>query len=317
VVICTRDRADTLRRCLAAVQMLDYPDFEVIVVDNASVTDATRDLVQSLPGVRYVREDRPGLDWARNRGIAEARHDIIAYTDDDTQVDDQWLRGLAAAFAEPGVDAVTGLVVPMKLDTVARMYFEDVYGGMGRGFTPWFRPGGSATTRDKLWSSGCGVGANMAYRRSVFDKVGRFDPALDVGTATRGGGDIEMFHRVMARGAGLAYAPEAIVWHEHRADFPALLRQLRDNGSGFAAYLMAAWRNRTVPRRAIAAFALKEWIWGWQIKRLLRPGRHRRETVFAELGGMMQSRRFYNKALVEAARLAETAPPEPLQVGAA
>lgn len=310
VVICTRDRVDTLRRCLAAVQALAYPTFEVIVVDNASSTDATRLLVESFPGIRYVREDRPGLDWARNRGIAEARHEIVAFTDDDTQADAFWLRGLAGAFAEPGVDAVTGLVVPKKLDTVARVYFEDVYGGMGRGFTSWFRPGGSVSTRDMLWSSGCGVGANMAFRRSVFDKVGPFDPALDVGTATRGGGDIEMFHRVMARGAGLSYAPEAFVWHEHRADFPALLRQIHDNGSGFAAYLMAAWRNRTVPRRAIATFALKDWIWSWQIKRLLRPGRHRRDTVFSELGGLMQSRGLYRKALADAERLASQPTPD-------
>jgi len=305
VVICTRDRAETLRRCLTAVQALDYPDFEVIVVDNASTTDATRALVLSLPGLLYVREDRPGLDWARNRGIAEARHEIVAYTDDDTQVDASWLRGLAEAFSEPGVDAVTGLVVPMALDTKARVYFEDVYGGMGRGFTPWFRPGGSVSTRDQLWSSSCGVGANMAFRRAVFARVGLFDPALDVGTATRGGGDIEMFHRIMARGAGLAYTPAAFVWHEHRADFPALLRQLRDNGSGFAAYLMAAWRNRTVPRRSILAFVIKDWIWEWQVKRLLRPGRHRRDTVMAELGGVLASRQLYFKALTDAAGLAD------------
>ena len=304
VVICTRDRAETLRRCLASVQALDYPQFEVIVVDNASTTDATRALVQSLPGIRYVREDRPGLDWARNRGIAEARHDIVAYTDDDTQVDASWLRGFAAAFAEPGVQAVTGLVVPMALDTAARVYFEDVYGGMGRGFTQWVRPGGKVSTRDKLWSSSCGVGANMAFRRRVFDRVGTFDTGLDVGTATRGGGDIEMFHRVMARGEGLAYAPDAFVWHEHRADYPALLRQLRDNGSGFAAYLMAAWRNRTVPRRSILAFAAKDWIWDWQVKRLLRPGRHRRDSVWAELGGLRASRRLYHQARADAAKLA-------------
>ncbi len=309
VVICTRDRTDNLRRCLAAIQALDYPDFEVIVVDNAPATDTTHTLVQSLPGIRHVFEDRPGLDWARNRGIEEARHSIIAYADDDTQADSQWLRGLAAAFAEPGVDAVTGLVVPMKLDTPARVYFEDVYGGMGRGFVPWFREVGNVTMRDMLWPSGCGVGANMAFRRAVFDKVGWFDPALDVGTSTRGGGDIEMFHRVMAKGAGLAYAPEAIIWHEHRADFPALLRQLRDNGSGFAAYLMAAWRNRTLPRHTILAFALKDWIWGWQIKRLLRPRRHRRDTVLAEIGGILASRRLYLKARAEAEVLAATAAP--------
>ena len=78
VVICTQDRTDMLRRCLSAIRALDYPDYEVIVADNAPQTEATRDLVGELGGIRYVREDTPGLDWARNRGIAEARNPIVA-----------------------------------------------------------------------------------------------------------------------------------------------------------------------------------------------------------------------------------------------
>ncbi|MGD8790651.1 MAG: glycosyltransferase, partial [Burkholderiales bacterium] len=183
VVICTRDRTEQLRTCLDTIRHLDYPDFEVVVIDNAPTTDATERLVRELPGVRYVREDRPGLDWARNRGIDEAMHELITFTDDDTFVDKHWLTALAEAFAEPAVEAVTGLVVPKYLDTHARVYFEDIYGGMGKGFEPqWYR-------QCMLWSSRCGVGANMAFRRSVFDRAGRFDPALDVGTVTRGGGD--------------------------------------------------------------------------------------------------------------------------------
>ena len=61
-----------------------------------------------------------------------------------------------------------------------------------------------------------GTGANMAYRRSLFDKIGYFDPALDVGTATNGGGDLEMFFRVLKEGYVLVYEPRAVVRHRHR-----------------------------------------------------------------------------------------------------
>lgn len=306
VVICTRDRTDNLRRCLEAVRQLDYPDFEVLVVDNAPQTDETEKLVRTMPGVRYVREDRPGLDWARNRGIAEAGAPLVAFTDDDTRVDRHWLTALNEAFAQPEVMAVTGLVTPMSLDTPARQYFELVYGGMGKGFAPrWWR---RAQIGDVglLWASGCGVGANMAFRRSIFARIGGFDPALDVGTVTRGGGDIEMFHRLLAAGHMLVYQPGAIIWHEHRADFAALTRQLEDNGSGFVAYLLACARNRTVGRVAIVKFVLQDWIRGWLVSRMIRPGVHRRAMVIAEIRGALRGVNCYRKARKHAASLART-----------
>ena len=297
VVICTRDRTASLRRCLEAVQALDYPRFEIVVVDNAPSNSETADLVLGLPDVRYTREDRPGLDWARNCGLREARYDLVAYTDDDTQADRSWLRGIAAAFSEPGVGAVTGLVLPMELDAEEQVYFEDCYGGMGKGFDPWVRDRTTMRDRDILWSSACGVGANMAFDRNLISQIGPFDPALDVGTATRGGGDIEMFHRVLASGAAFAYAPDAFVWHQHRSEAAALERQLADNGSGFAAYLLTAARKKTVARYKIFGFALNDWFYCWFVKRLIRPGRHHRKLVLAELKGMFRGYRGYRTAL--------------------
>ena len=304
VVVCTRDRTDNLRRCVAALAALDYPDFEILIVDNAPATDATRLFVAAHPRLRYACEPNPGLDWARNRGIAEARHGIVAFTDDDTQADRHWLTGLADAFADPDVDLVTGLVVPMKLDTDARVYFEDVYGGMGKGFDAFQKNCARLAPRDLLWASGFGVGANMAFRKTLLDRIGPFDPALDVGTPTRGGGDIEMFHRAVARGGVLAYQPAAFVWHEHRADLGGLKRQLADNGCGFAGYLLTCARNRTVARSSILAFALRNWIGDWLIKRLIRPGRHKRGLVLDEMRGLRQGYHGYRQARARAAELA-------------
>ena len=303
VVVCTRDRARTLERCLAALASIDYSGHEIIVVDNASRTDETRALVARTEGVRYVREDRPGLDWARNRGIEEARHPIVAFTDDDTRVDRHWLTSLGRTFADPAVDFVTGLVVPMALDAAAQVYFEDVYGGMGKGFDALTRDPSQMWPHDLLWASGLGVGANMAFRKRVFETAGAFDPALDVGTATRGGGDIEMFHRALARCCLHVYQPDAFVWHEHRTDWVGLRGQMADNGSGFAAYLLAAWRNRTVPRMSIVRFAGRAWGLDWQIKRLLRPGAHRRGLVVAEIGGALKGPRRWSVAQTQAVEL--------------
>ncbi|CAN7221002.1 glycosyltransferase [Phenylobacterium sp. LjRoot225] len=306
VVICTRDRLSTLRRCLSAVRALDYPNYEIIVVDNAPSTEETAEHVRSLRGVRYVREPTPGLDWARNRGAAAARYAIVAYTDDDTRVDRGWLKGLAEAFAQDEVDVVTGLVAPMKLDTPAQLYFEDVYGGMGKGMSPrWFR-GREMSPAALLWASACGVGANMAVRKRTIAKVGPFDPALDVGTATRGGGDIEFFHRVLAAGGTLAYAPSALVWHEHRDDFTRLQGQLRDNGSGFVGYLLTCIERKSVSRAAVLRFILVNWGWRWLLRNLVRPGGHSRGLVLAEIHGAFLGLSRYRVARREAARLAWT-----------
>ncbi|AZQ67208.1 glycosyltransferase [Silicimonas algicola] len=310
VVVCTRDRTETLRRCLAALLEIDYPDYEILIVDNAPSSPATERLLTESTGLRYVREDRPGLNWARNRGIAAARHDIIAFTDDDTQVDRHWLSGIASAFADREVDFITGLVVPMKLDTAARLYFEDVYGGMGKGFDAVTHDPIGMWPHDLLWASALGVGANMAFRRRTFETAGHFDPALDVGTATRGGGDIEMFHRALSRGSLHVYEPGAFVWHEHRAEFDGLRQQLTDNGSGFASYLLACLRNRTVSSSAVFRFAIRAWLWDQQIKRLIRPRRHRRDFVWAEIVGLIRAPRRWRDAQAKARAL------EPLEATA-
>ncbi|MGH7230430.1 MAG: glycosyltransferase family 2 protein, partial [Nitrospiraceae bacterium] len=215
VVVCTRDRSDLLAGCLQSLLALDYPNYEIIVIDNAPSSDETARLVAAYP-VRYVREDRPGLDWARNRGIAEASHEIIAFTDDDARADPRWLQALANAFANPEIKAVTGLVAPAELETPAQHLFEFTYGGMGKGMQRRIVRTQSVSTQDLFWAHVLGVGANMAFRRDIFADIGAFDVALDVGTPSGSGGDLEMFHRLVAKGHTLVYEPAALVWHVHR-----------------------------------------------------------------------------------------------------
>ena len=122
VIVCTRDRSESLRIALTSILASDRGDFEVVVVDNAPATDATRTVVDELddPRLRYVLEPRAGLSRARNRGAQEARGRLLAFTDDDVRVEPTWLGRLLNGFTRaPHVGCVTGLVVAAELATAA------------------------------------------------------------------------------------------------------------------------------------------------------------------------------------------------------
>ncbi|MDZ7959633.1 MAG: glycosyltransferase [Aulosira sp. DedQUE10] len=309
VIVCTRDRTTQLERCLQSLLSLNYPNYEIIVVDNAPSNDETAKLVARLP-VRYVREDRPGLDWARNRGITEARYDILAFTDDDVQVDNFWLQAITNAFAESEVMAVTGLVAPAELETLPQFLFEFDYGGMGKGFRRKMIRRDTLSEREIIWASSYGVGANMAFRRNLFAKIGFFDVALDVGTPSGGGGDIELFHRVVAQGHTLLYEPAMLVWHTHRRYFSALRQQIYDNGRAFGCYLLTCIRNQSVSRSSILKFWLSDWLGKWTLRNLIRPPRKLpRQLVVLELAGMFFSLFAYRATQASARRIA-TQPPK-------
>jgi O-antigen biosynthesis protein len=303
VAVCTRDRTDDLAICIDALLQLDYPALDLLVVDNAPTSDATEHMLRTrYPNVRYVREPRPGLDWARNRAIVEAHGEIIAYTDDDVVVDPGWVSALAQIFAENlDVMAVTGLVVPYELETEAQILFE-MYGGFGRGFDrKWYRLDRQSRKREvfHLGAGVFGTGANMAYRRSLFQQVGYFDPALDVGTVTNGGGDLEMFFRVLKEGYTLVYEPGAIVRHRHRREYARLQTQIANNGIGLFSYFVRSALAYPEERPALIRFGLW-WLWWWNIRRLLlsyiHPSRFPRDLILAELGGSFIGLGRYQKA---------------------
>ena len=242
VAVCTHDRPERLGRCLralVAVRAVGGRRPEVVVVDNAPSDDRTRATVAGFDGVRYVREPRVGLDFARNRALAEADGDWVAFLDDDVVPDAGWFGGLAGALAvHPDAGAVTGLVLPLELGTEAQVLFERD-GGFRRGFRP-VRYQGSTMPGNRLYPVGAGIfgaGANMAFRRRLVLDLGGFDEALDTGAPLPGGGDLDMFYRVVRSGAPLVYWPDAAVRHEHRRTLAALRRQYHSWGLGFMAFL--------------------------------------------------------------------------------
>ncbi|WP_241557447.1 glycosyltransferase family 2 protein [Croceibacterium ferulae] len=237
VVICTRDRPDELRRCLASFHDQTRMPDEIIVVDNASRDERTRAVVMAA-GATYIREDRPGLDYARNSGAKAAGGEIVLYTDDDTELHECWVENTVAAFNAPEIMAVTGLVLPASLKTEAQWIFEKEW-SFGRGYdqidygSHFFEE----TRRDGCPAWIIGAGANMAFRRAVFDHIGFFDERLDVGQAGCSG-DSEYWYRVLAAGYVCRYEPRAVMFHHHRLEMAGLASQVYHYMRGHTAALM-------------------------------------------------------------------------------
>lgn len=288
VVVCTRDRPQMLRGCLEHLARASPPPAAILVVDNAPTTAATRELADEFD-TDYVVEPEPGLDRARNRGWQAVGTAVVVYVDDDARVHRRFIAGIARGFLGESVGAVSGMVMPAELETEAQVRFE-VQGGMHKGFRR------QVFHRDS-WLHGVqpyrlGVGTNMAFRRSVLAELGGFDPRLDVGTSTRGGGDLDMLYRTMLEGWTVVYEPSAVVRHIHRRDWAGLVAQMRDNGVAFSA-LLAKYRDHP----DVGAQAQREW-WLWHARRhargLLGAVRRRQpwalRLLVAEAGGSRHGR---------------------------
>lgn len=284
VAVCTRERPEELRHCLTAIAALPPDGHEVLVVDNAPTSDATLRVVELFPGVRYLREDRPGLDVARNRALREARGEIVAFTDDDARPDRGWLPALARNFEDPAVLCVNGLTMPLELETPAQELFEQL-SPFGRGFA---RKVFDAQSHSPHHTGAMGAGVNMAVRRDpVLTRLAGFDEALDAGTPTQSGGDHDLFTRVLTAGYRIVYEPGALVWHHHRRDWRSLRKTLQGYGTG----VYAVWTKSflvdgelMVPRHS----------WGWFLHDQLpalgrallrRPGTRSLRLILAELWG--------------------------------
>ena len=290
VVICTRNRPEDLTRCLASLERCVPSPSEVIVVDNAPGNDATEQAVRAFPGIRYVREDRPGLSHARNAGVWAATGEIVAFTDDDVELPEEWIARLTAPFADPEVASVTGLVLPAELATDAACLFEFAIGGLGKSLlrrrfdpsylrTDWWRP-------PDVWK--IGAGANMAMRRAAFAEVGLFDPRLGAG-ASGCSEDSEFWFRLLRTGHACLYDPAAVVFHHHRGDRAALSRQLRAYIRGHVVALFVQFLQDRRPAHLIRAFAIMPWYYFKQtIAALRRRDRELLAIVLSQFRGWLE-----------------------------
>ncbi len=300
VVVCTRNRPDVLVDCLRSLQPLADAGHEIIIVDNKPSDERSAVLVAQFPAMRYIREEQAGLDPARNCGLRAANGEIVAFTDDDAVVDPGWLDALRRNFVDPGVALVTGITMPLELETDAQLWFEDS-NGFGRGF---MRREFDIQWQEPLGSGAIGAGVNMAIRRSALAEVGYFDPALDGGTASLSGGDQEFFYRVLLLGFQAVYEPGALVWHRHRREWKAL----RDTIYGYGVGLFAWWTCALTQKRDLQVLKLSLWWFGSHVIKqalhafLRRPGSIPLDLALAELFGSIYGPYAYLRARQEANR---------------
>ena len=250
VVVCTRERPDSLATCLESLLGQRYPSYRVLVVDNAPVTDETSRVVRTFSGrgpVDYLTEPRAGLSFARNAAVRAAPGEILAWIDDDEVADPYWLAEIARALDEhPQADVVSGVIVPAELETRAQLWFEQ-FGGhsKGRGFTPAVFSPDTAHLQSPLYPlPPFGAGANMVFRPGVIERIGMFDTALGAGTPAMGSEDTLAFTQVLLGGGTIVYQPTAVTHHYHRRDLDGLRKQMVGYGTG----LVAAYTSLVLAR---------------------------------------------------------------------
>lgn len=211
VAIPTYNRADFLRQTLAGIAAQQFPrdHFEVLVIDNNSrdhTCAVVAEFAAAQPAPRYVPEPQQGLDYARNRAIAEARGEIVLFGDDDILVQPDWLAQMVVpllADAERKIGAVGGEVIPV---------FPD---GLPDWVREWHAPLRFRPDAGPLAAKHSPMGANLALPKWVFERLGPFHTALDRAAGNYfSGGDSEMIRRVRAAGLEVWFAPAAAVQHQ-------------------------------------------------------------------------------------------------------
>lgn len=204
VAVATRNRPDQIGPCLESICQNSADYLELVVIDQSD-DDGSEKAAAHIPTtakLRYVRTDTRGLSRARNLAVASTTGDVIAFTDDDCRVPGDWIRRLATVYEkEPRPDLVFGRVtIPKVGDGVA----------FGASFEPHQRHmQGVMPDVRSTW----GIGANMSFRRSIFERIGPFDELLGPGAEFRAGDDVDFALRVLAAGGLITNAEEVTLHH--------------------------------------------------------------------------------------------------------
>ncbi len=217
VIVCAYNAEKTLRRCLESLETLDYPDYEVIVVDDGS-TDATARIAGEFAWVRLERIAHGGLSAARNHGARMATGEILVYTDADCIAEPDWLRALVEELTGADAALVGGPNVPPPSD-------DPVIRALSRA------PGGPC---EVMLTDRCAEhipGCNMAMWKWAFDQIGGFDPLFHTA-----GDDVDFCWRALDQDLKIHFTPRAVVWHPRRETLR--LYQIQQQGYGQAEALL-------------------------------------------------------------------------------
>jgi len=217
VIVCSYNGGRTLAACLDSLGKLNYPEYEVILVDDGS-TDDTAYIAAQYPTVRYIHQSNHGLSHARNTGAAAARGEVFAYTDSDCMVDPDWLYYLISTLVNGDYAGVGG----PNVTPLAQNWIQACVAAA---------PGGPSHVLLTDTIAEHIPGCNMAFYRWAFEGVGGFDPEYH-----KAGDDVDFCWRIQQAGWVIAFSPTAIVWHYRRFTLRAFLKQ--QDGYGEAESLL-------------------------------------------------------------------------------
>jgi GT2 family glycosyltransferase len=214
VVVCSYNGGRTLEQCLRSLLALDYPDYEVIVVDDGS-TDDTRAILARFPGVRAVHQPNHGLSFARNVGLRLATGSVVAYTDADCYADPDWLTLLVDQLRRSGAAAVGGPNLTPEDGWLAACVAAS--------------PGQPTHVLESDQVAEHIPGCNMAFLREALESINGFDYQF-----RQAGDDVDVCWRLQQAGRWITFAPGAFVWHHRRQTPRTYLRQQAGYGKAEA-----------------------------------------------------------------------------------
>ena len=215
VVVCAYNAERTMEACLASLEVLNYPNYEVVVVNDGS-QDRTLQIAESFPYCRIISQENKGLSVARNVGAAAADGEIVAYTDSDCVADPDWLTYLVARMEEGGLAACGGPNFPPPENALVPAAVA-------------VSPGGPTHVLISDEVAEHIAGCNMAFRRDALLALGGFDPRYRAA-----GDDVDICWRFQDAGHTIGFSPSAIVWHFRRNTVRAYLNQQRGYGKAEA-----------------------------------------------------------------------------------
>jgi glycosyltransferase involved in cell wall biosynthesis len=211
VIVCSYNGGKTLDRCLQSLKEVDYPDYEVILVDDGSKDD-TQEIAARHPWIVSVRQENKGLSFARNVGAYAAKGEIIAYTDSDCMADPDWLYFLVGTLISGDYAGVGGPNISPPAENWIQACVAAAPGGPSHVLL-------SDVVAEHI------PGCNMAFYKWAFDKVGGFDPEY-----RKAGDDVDFCWRLQQEGQVIAFSPAAIVWHYRRFTLKAFQKQQEGYG---------------------------------------------------------------------------------------
>lgn len=215
VVVCAYNAERTMDACLASLEVLNYPDYEVVVVNDGS-RDRTLEIAESYPYCRIISQPNKGLSVARNVGAEAASGEIVAYTDSDCVADPDWLTYLVAKMEAGGLTACGGPNFPPPEDSLVPAAVAVAPGGPTHVLL-------SDEVAEHI------AGCNMAFRRDTLLDLGGFDPVYRAA-----GDDVDICWRIQDAGYVIGFSPAAIVWHFRRNTVKAYFNQQRGYGKAEA-----------------------------------------------------------------------------------